>query len=303
MPQFLEKHSFDYQRVQDGLTLMLWGGFKKVVIADRLAIMVNEVYGNPTEYAGLPSIIATVFFAFQVYCDFSGYSDIAIGAGRVLGIKLMTNFDRPFAARSISEFWRRWHISLSSWVRDYLFMPLAIKKRAWMIWGTVYSSMISFLLLGLWHGAGWNFIAYGMLFGTAHSVEILTKKTRLKISTHIPPRIYSVICLVTTFTIVNFAMIFFRANNLGDAIYILRHLLPFELAIPQFFILHQNEFFIAVFGVLIMEFVQLLMIQKNILQGLYKSSRWVRWSVYYALIISIIFFGDFSQQQFIYFQF
>jgi D-alanyl-lipoteichoic acid acyltransferase DltB (MBOAT superfamily) len=303
LPQFLEKHPFDYKRVRDGITLMLWGGFKKVVIADHLGIFVAEVYGNPTEYTGLPSIIATVFFTFQVYCDFSGYSDIAIGAAKVMGFKLMKNFDRPFAARSISEFWRRWHISLSSWIRDYLLMPMAIKKRSWKVWGTIYASMISFILLGIWHGAGWNFIFYGMLFGLAHSVEILTRNIRRKLAQHIPRRIYSTIALLTTFATVNFVLIFFRANNLGEGMYIVRHIIPLDWTIPQFFILNKNQLCIGVTGVLIMEIVQLLMIQKNIWQGLCESSRWIRWPLYYALIIAICCFGDSSQQEFIYFQF
>jgi D-alanyl-lipoteichoic acid acyltransferase DltB (MBOAT superfamily) len=163
--------------------------------------------------------------------------------------------------------------------------------------------MISFILIGLWHGAGWNFLVYGMLFGLAHSTEILTKKIRLKISTHIPPKIYSIICLLTTFAIVNFALIFFRASNLGDALYIVRHLISFEGTIPQFFIVHKNELYIAVAGVLIMECVQLLMIQKSLWQRLCTGPRWLRWPAYYALIISIGVLGDLSHQEFIYFQF
>jgi D-alanyl-lipoteichoic acid acyltransferase DltB (MBOAT superfamily) len=126
--QFYEKNTFDYDRVTDGLKLMLWGLFKKVVIADRLAIFVNKIYDSPTNYEGIPLIIATVFFAFQIYCDFSGYSDMAIGAAKVMGFNLMQNFNRPYFSKSISEFWKRWHISLSSWFKDYLYIPLGGNK-------------------------------------------------------------------------------------------------------------------------------------------------------------------------------
>ena len=147
LPQFYKKYEFDYQRVTDGLKLMAWGMFKKVVIADRLAPLVSQVYDHPLDYQGITFIVATVFFSFQVYCDFSGYSDIAIGAGQVMGIKLMKNFDRPYAARSVSEFWRRWHISLSSWIRDYLFLPIALNKRYWGAWGLLYATMIALSLM------------------------------------------------------------------------------------------------------------------------------------------------------------
>ena len=134
-----------------------------MVIADRLALLVNEVYGNPTEYKGLPLIIATIFFAFQIYCDFSGYSDIAIGAARVLGFRLMTNFDRPYSSQSIAEFWRRWHISLSTWLRDYLYIPLGGNRVP--PWRRAFNLFFTFLVSGLWHGAAWTFVVWGALHG------------------------------------------------------------------------------------------------------------------------------------------
>ncbi len=143
-------------RVSDGLKLMLWGFFKKVVIADRLAILVNQVYNNAENYEGAPLLLATYFFAFQIYCDFSGYSDIAIGAAQVMGFKLMDNFNRPYYSKSISEFWKRWHISLSTWFRDYLYIPLGGNRTAKWRW---YANLFfTFLISGLWHGANWTFV-------------------------------------------------------------------------------------------------------------------------------------------------
>ncbi len=157
--QFYEQHKFEYQRVADGLKLMAWGMFKKVVIADRLSILVNQVYGNPTEFTGFPLILATVLFAFQIYCDFSGYSDIAIGAAQVMGFKLMDNFNRPYFSKSIGEFWKRWHISLSTWFKDYVYIPLGGNKVG--KWHWQFNIFLVFLISGLWHGANWTYVIWG----------------------------------------------------------------------------------------------------------------------------------------------
>lgn len=176
LPQFFEQHRFEYDRAVDGLRLILWGFFKKLVIADRLAIYVNEVYGNPGAHSGGAIALATYFFAFQIYCDFSGYSDIAIGSARVMGYDLMDNFRRPYFAKSIREFWSRWHISLSTWFRDYVYVPLGGSRVATWVW---YSNlMIVFLVSGLWHGANWTFVVWGGLHGTYMVVGLATQRLR-----------------------------------------------------------------------------------------------------------------------------
>src|SRR5678815_1064118 len=167
--QFYENHKFDYERVVNGLKLILWGFFKKLVIADRLALYVGAVYNNPTHHTGLSFIMATIFFAFQIYCDFSGYSDIAIGAAKVMGFKLMTNFNRPYFARSISEFWKRWHISLSTWFKDYLYISLGGNRVSVPRW--YFNLFIVFLVSGLWHGANWTYIIWGCLLYTSDAAD------------------------------------------------------------------------------------------------------------------------------------
>ena len=157
--QFREKYDFDYDRVVGGLKLILWGFVKKLVIADRLAIYVNAVYNNPEQHNGMTFIVATIFFAIQIYCDFSGYSDIAIGAAKVMGFKLMTNFNRPYFARNISEFWKRWHISLSTWFKDYLYISLGGNRVSIPRW--YFNLMLVFIISGLWHGANWTYIIWG----------------------------------------------------------------------------------------------------------------------------------------------
>src|SRR5262249_46023599 len=152
-------HHFDYERVTNGLKLIAWGLFKKTVVADRLALFVNPVYASPERFSGPILALGTVLFAFQIYCDFSGYSDIAIGSARVMGFRLMRNFDRPYTAWSVAEFWRRWHISLSTWFRDYVYIPLGGNRVPALRW--TIAIMIVFLLSGLWHGANWTFVVWG----------------------------------------------------------------------------------------------------------------------------------------------
>ncbi|OFY92284.1 MAG: alginate O-acetyltransferase, partial [Bacteroidetes bacterium RIFOXYB2_FULL_35_7] len=161
--QFYEKHTFDYQRVTDGLKLMLWGFFKKMVIADRLSLYVNQVYNNPDQYSGFPVLLATYLFAFQIFCDFSGYSDIAIGSAKIMGFKLMDNFNTPYFAKTIKEFWKRWHISLSTWFRDYLYISLGGNRV--IKWKMQFNLFIVFMISGLWHGANWTFVLWGSLHG------------------------------------------------------------------------------------------------------------------------------------------
>ncbi len=226
MPQFYKKHKFNYMRITNGLKLMLWGFFKKVVIADRLALVVNTVYADPYGYSGIPLIVATVFFAFQIYCDFSGYSDIAIGAAQVMGYNLMDNFKRPYFAKTISEFWKRWHISLSTWFRDYLYIPLGgnrVKVPRWY-----FNLFITFVISGLWHGANWTFLAWGAIHGIYLIISIITKKWRAYLHsitglTKIP-WMHNMLKRAIIFALVCIGWIFFRADTIAEGWYVLTHL-------------------------------------------------------------------------------
>ena len=213
--QFYEKHKFDYKQVTDGLKLMAWGLFKKVVIADRLASTVNRVYDNPTDFEGLALIVATVFFAIQIYCDFSGYSDIAIGSAQVMGYKLMKNFDRPYFSKSISEFWKRWHISLSTWFRDYLYISLGGNR---VSKGRLYFNlMVTFLISGLWHGANWTYVIWGGLNGLYLVIELWISKPLSKLVEFLKlnrfPFLLNFIKTGFTFSLICLTWVFFRAKN------------------------------------------------------------------------------------------
>ena len=314
LPQFYEKHDFDYKRVTDGLKLMGWGYFKKVVIADRLAILVNTVYNNPTSYTGLSLIIASVFFAFQIFCDFSGYSDIAIGSAKVMGFELMENFKSPYFSKSIAEFWKRWHISLSTWFKDYLYIPIGGNRVAKSRY--YFNLFLTFLVSGLWHGASWNFVIWGALHGLYQIIGVHTKNLRSGFADFLGltkiPRLHKIIRVIITFVLVDFAWIFFRANSLSDARYIIKNLfngLGNINTIEQFsnvifnLGLDKTSFIVGVIAIVIMEIVHLLQNKGSIIFMIDKKPALVRWAVYYALIFSIILFGVFEQSQFIYFQF
>jgi len=311
--QFREKYDFNYDRVTSGLKLMAWGLFKKVVIADRLGVVVDTIYNNPHDYNSLSMLIATIFFAFQVYCDFSGYSDIAIGSARVMGIKLMTNFDRPFVSKNVTEFWRRWHISLSTWLRDYLFTPISISARNWETKGILFALMITFLISGIWHGAGWNFVIFGALQGIGACWDVLTKKTRKKISKSINLQLYNIISIFLTFSYQCLAWVFFRSNNVDSALYMVKKFFTgwgdvFQKIVHHEYVwqplgLSNLNLFWSVFFIIFLEIVQFMQNKIGIITLLRKNPAYVRWTLYYGLVFTIVFLGVFEKRSFIYFQF
>lgn len=312
--QFYEVKRFNYENMRQGLILMAWGLFKKVVIADRLALFVNNVYGNPFEYKGLPLIIGTVFFAFQIFCDFSGYSDIAIGSARCMGYNLMTNFDRPYMAVSISEFWRRWHISLSTWFRDYVYIPLGgsrVSRPRWYL-----NIFVVFLLSGIWHGANWTFVAWGLLHGAYLVTERELSGTFSRFSMA-KGWLAVLVKRLLVFSLVTLAWIFFRAQNLTHAFYILgnffrglgaqvKQVITNEhFSRIRLLYLHQQsaEFLIAIFFLLVLTAIHFRQKNKNFEDWLIGKSGLFRWSFYYGMVISFVCFGIFNRSEFIYFQF
>jgi D-alanyl-lipoteichoic acid acyltransferase DltB (MBOAT superfamily) len=306
--QFYEKHDFDYWRVTDGLKLMAWGMFKKVVIADHLALYVNRVYSHPAHYQGLPLIAAVVFFVFQIYCDFSGYSDIALGSAQVLGFKLMQNFNRPYYARSIAEFWRRWHISLSSWFRDYVYITLGGNRVRQVRW--YFNLFVTFLISGLWHGANWTFVFFGALNAVYVIVGTFTSGARENFAGAIGlnrfPAVRKLLQVMTTFSLFAFALIFFRANSMHDAVYIVTHLFSGGVkAAPGLNTLSMTsgEVWFILASLVVLETVHLLQRRGSVRQILAVQPWWVRWPLYYVLIGCLLFYWGSENSQFIYFQF
>lgn len=309
--QFREKYDFDYDRVMSGLRLMAWGLFKKVVIADRLAIAVDTVFNNPEQHNSLSLIIATVFFTFQIFCDFSGYSDMALGAARIMGFKLMTNFDKPYQSKSVHEFWKRWHISLSTWFKDYLYITLGGNRVTVPRW--YLNLFIVFLVSGLWHGANWTFVIWGALHGFYLVFGLITQKYRDRFNQLLRINRVPIISTISTFVLVAFAWIFFRANSVDSAFYIVKHMFT---GIPD--VVHQlvnnqpvlesmglkkNDFALSILLIIFLETVHYVQSKKSLSDIFVQKPAYVRWAVYYGVILAIIFLGVFENRQFIYFQF
>ncbi len=306
LPQFREDFKFEYERVKNGILLMVWGFFKKVVIADRLAEYVNTVYNNPEAHEGLQNIIATLFFSFQIYCDFSGYSDIAIGAAMIMGYRLMTNFRRPYFALSIREFWQRWHISLSTWFRDYVYIPLGGNRV--VKWRWYYNLFITFLVSGLWHGAEWTFVIWGALHGFYLVFAIWTNKLRERFNNFIGlsklPKLYQFVQIFVTFVLVYFSWIFFRANNTHDAFYIIGKHFSFS-GNPELNLFSFNiDFYIAfisIIALLLIEFFEeYAQLSVNMM---IKTPRPAKWALLVVVIFVIFVLGIWDEADFLYFQF
>lgn len=213
LPQFREKHKFSYENFDAGLRLMIWGFFMKLCVADRVSTYVDAVYNNYMEHSGVSLLLATFFFTFQIYCDFAGYSLIAIGSSKMMGFTLMENFHRPYFAKSIKEFWRRWHISLSTWFKDYLYIPLGGNRVGH--YRHLWNLFVTFLVSGIWHGANLTFVLWGSLHGLYQIVGI--EKNRLLPKVNVSKRLHAVFNCLVTFVLVMFAWIFFRANDLHSA--------------------------------------------------------------------------------------
>ncbi len=317
--QFRERHAFDGARVADGLKQMLWGLFQKVVVADRLAPFVNQVYDHPHDYRGLPLLLATIFFAFQIYADFAGYSDIAIGAARVMGFQLMRNFNHPYFSRSISEFWKRWHISLSTWFRDYVYLPLGVNHLGRGRW--LLNLFLTFLVSGLWHGARWTFVIWGGLNGLYLIAEIvaadLSRRRRWVGRVGRLLGRFPGLQIAWTFVLTCVAWVFFRAQSFRDAVGILggmvggmpdslRHLTVHDYVKANVLLgQSRGEFLYAWLAIAALLGVHLA--QARVGSVRVRLAAWplpVRWAAYYALLVAVLFFGAFNQsRQFIYFQF
>lgn len=304
LPQFYKKRTFDYVKAVDGLRQMLWGLFKKIVIADNCAVLANHIFNNSVDMHGSTLVLGALFFTFQIYGDFSGYSDIAIGTARLFGFDLMRNFNYPYFSRDIAEFWRRWHISLSTWFRDYLYIPLGGSHGG--TWMKIRNTFIIFIVSGFWHGANWTFIAWGALNAIYFLPLLLTNKNRNHLETvaqgRLLPSFKECCSMLFTFGLTVFAWIFFRAESMGHAFsYISGIFSPSLFSIPQD---TPGKATLTVIMIVIFMVIEWLgredqfAIQKL---GL-KWKRPLRYAMYYAMILAIIWFGG-EEQQFIYFQF
>lgn len=324
LPQFHSLHGFNYLDFTRGLRLISWGLFKKFVIANGLDPFVSTVFDNPTQHKGISLIIAAIFFTFQIYCDFSGYTDIVVGSSQSLGIKVIKNFDRPFISRSLTEFWRRWHISLSNWARDYFFTPLLFKNRSKGQLGLFIVIILTFLLIGIWHGPRWTYVLYGLYHGVLVSVEVLFSRTIKTLKQNTILGIRRILGHLLTPLLVVIGFILFRSNSLSDAHYILKNLFSDVskqlLQVPwievikggQLDLLGRNillgqspvDFLIVVVAIIFMEIIQKISFNQPIECIIENKKWWIRWTVYYLWIFTILYFSTwFKNTTFIYLQF
>jgi len=328
--QLKSTRTFDYNLVTGGMRLMVWGFFKKLVIADRLAVLVNAVYGHPDQYHGAVLLIATVFFAFQVYLDFSGYIDVARGAAAVLGFDLSQNFKQPYSSKSIQEFWTRWHMTLSSWLRDYVFLPSAFaisrklprERYAGIRTDNIIYSIaiiLTFFVCGIWHGVGWNYIIWGELFALYLVFDKFTCKARKRFyrKTGLPglPWLFNTAQVLITFVLVSVTWVFFRAGSPGEALTILKNILlswngssalPALLAKGSFLVypgFRLTDLVIVLSGIPIVSILEYGFFEKQLWTrfGLFPWP--VRWLSYYIFVFLILAFGMFGSVSFIYFKF
>lgn len=314
--QFDEKHEFDVNRVRSGLLMMLWGLFMKIVIADNLASYVTAVYGNYMGYTGVEIALATALFAIQIYCDFGGYSAIAIGSARVLGFRLMENFHAPYLAVSVKDFWRRWHKSLTGWFTDYLYIPLGGNRKGKM--RKYLNTFVVFFISGMWHGAAWTYIIWGAMNGIYLIVEDATQslRERGKKLLHVDENRFSyrLGCGIVTFLLVDFSWLFFRADSVGNAFAIIRQMVGsfqgaqlFGLAVNRMGFTMQQV--VALLIALLILFAADYLTNRgvDICKFVLKQGIWFRWLVYLGLLFMIMVFGayglNFAQTEFIYFQF
>ena len=305
-PQFRKHLRFNPESAAWGLKLMLWGMFKKVVIADRLAQFTDPVFDHPAGHTGASLLLATYFFAFQIFCDFSGYTDIAIGAAKVMGFDLMKNFNRPYFAPNVADFWRRWHISLSTWFKDYLYFPLGgnrVGRARWCL-----NILIVFVVSGLWHGANWTYLIWGVLHGLYLVVGELGQGVRARLAAVVGldrhPVLGRALGILVTFHLVLFAWVFFRALSMHDALYIIRTIASGLGTIGSDKLLPSgSRVASSILLICLLELVDSVQARPAVWSALIRAPRVWRWAAYLALLLSVLNLRPAQVSPFIYFQF
>lgn len=306
LPQVLVSRKFNYQQAVGGLRLVLWGFFKKVVIADSSASLVNTIFTNHGSMSGMSLILGVVIFGFQVYGDFSGYSDIARGTSKLLGFELIINFNFPYYAKSISEYWRRWHMSLNTWFMDYLYLPISMSLRSWGKYSVFTGLLVTFFLSGLWHGAAWNYIFFGVFHGIALIFEIQTSKSRKKIGKKMPVLLHAFFSRLFTITFLLFTWTFFRAKSATDAWQYLADIFRngfFRRTDINLFLPYAFLPFLFAF-LYIIDWINKDAKERDITPFFDRiKSNYLRYGFYLFLVLCIFLFGTFEKTAFVYFQF
>jgi len=305
LPQVKTTKLFSYDNTVNGLKLIGIGLFKKLMIADRLAPVLNDLFASVQDYSGAQLLVGTILYPIQLYADFSGYTDIAIGGALILGFHLSPNFNRPFIAQTITDFWRRWHMSLSFWVRDYLYEPIAMNKRRWGIWGIAYALIVTFVLLGLWHGGSWNFVIYGAIQGIVITYEMLCAKQRSSFLKRLPSSLSATYGVLRTFVIFTFSLLFFKIEGIGNVSYVISHLFDgVDSSYKELNLGIRDHYLIMCFLSIVLVFAYEAVESKwNLKQSFKNKPIVIRWAFYYLMLILVFYNGALGNTDFIYLQF
>lgn len=305
LPQVRELSLASYSIMTYGLRLIVVGLVKKLVLADHIAPYIDGVFSSMHTASGVQLLMACLLYPIELYADFSGYTDMAIGIGMLFGLKLSPNFAHPFTAQTTAEFWRRWHISLSSWVRDYLFLPLSSFTRRWGKWGVAASLMVTFIALGVWHGAGWTFAVYGFIQGLVIVWELRTERIRNKVRKHIGGWLFATLSIIRTYLIFAVSLVFFKAQSVSDAFYFLRNISFQTHASWKEINIGMSDHICIVAGValLLMLLYDFFMSKGDLHRRLEKQPILLRWTIYYLIVFALFAYGKFGTENFIYLQF
>lgn len=305
LPQVRELSLASYSIMTYGLRLIVVGLVKKLVLADHIAPYIDGVFSSMHTASGVQLLMACLLYPIELYADFSGYTDMAIGIGMLFGLKLSPNFAHPFTAQTTAEFWRRWHISLSSWVRDYLFLPLSSFTRRWGKWGVAASLMVTFIALGVWHGAGWTFAVYGFIQGLVIVWELRTERIRNKVRKHIGGWLFATLSIIRTYLIFAVSLVFFKAQSVSDAFYFLRNISFQTHASWKEINIGMSDHICIVAGaaLLLMLLYDFFMSKGDLHRRLEKQPILLRWTIYYLIVFALFAYGKFGTENFIYLQF
>ncbi len=305
LPQLKNEYRFNYDNMRFGMLLFTWGLFKKVVIADRLSLYVDHVYSNVHAFKGLSLLLATYAYAFQIYMDFSGYTDMALGSALLFNINLTRNFDSPYLATSVADFWRRWHITFSRWILDYIFKPLQMQWRNRKKLGTAAALLVTFLISGIWHGASWGFVVWGALHGLFMACSVLYRPYQKKLHKALgieQGKSLKLWQIFVTFNLVSFAWVFFRANNLKDAVYVLSNMFLNGLrGVRWGFLLSYGTSEISILIIALLLYAYLTAQTK--IKCLFDKPSWFRWCIYVVCVMAILLFSNLSNGSFLYARF
>lgn len=305
LPQLKTVHRFDERQVVGGMLTVAWGAFLKLVIADRIAPSLDSVLDNVRAASGMQLLEATLLYPIQLYADFAGYTHMALGFGRMLGFRLSPNFERPFISQSTAELWRRWHQSLSFWVRDYVYMPLSAELRSWGRSGIYVAVVVTFVVIGVWHGAGWTFALYGLFQGLVILYETVFQRQREFVHKHILRRGWQPLMIVRTYLLFALSLLFFRVASVGDVFYTYRHLFDgMQTNVKELgLMMTDGEWIVFGIAVVLMFIAETANARHNLIRRLMATPVALRWACYFAFLAIIFFYGAFGVENFIYIQF